>query len=102
MGTVLSERGDSGSAVVRLLRRADNEISKDSTVVRSEVVGIVYGIVQERGGPFVTTFMPIADIVGRIKEKLDLDVSLDGVVDRPEESWDYEVLGKGKSRYDFK
>jgi hypothetical protein len=103
MGTAFSERGDSGSAVVRLVRREDDEVSKDSTVVRSEVVGIVYGIVRERaGGPFVTTFMPISDIINRIKERLDLDISLERVADRPEESWGYEVFGKGKSRYDFK
>jgi hypothetical protein len=102
MGTMFSEWGDSGSAVVRLMRRED-EVCTDSTVVRSEVVGIVYGVVQERaGGPFVTTFMPISNVISRIKERLDLDISLEGVVDGPEESWDYEVLGKGKSRYDFK
>jgi hypothetical protein len=103
MGTMFSERGDSGSAVVRLMRREDDEVRKGSTVVRSEVVGIVYGIVREwSGGPFVTTFMPISDVISWIKERLGLDITLEGVVDRPEESWDYEVLGKGKSRCDFK
>ena len=56
-GTAFADKGDLESAVVRLIRREDDEVSKDSAVVKLEVVEIVFGVVQERaGGPSCDDF----------------------------------------------
>jgi hypothetical protein len=78
-GSGFSNKGDSGSAVVRLLHQVNDGEGKDSLVVRSELVGIVYGMVQEvEKGPIVTTFMPIGSIMDRIRERLNIEIGLDG------------------------
>ena len=101
-GAMFADAGDSGSALVRLVREADAPLEEEAIVVKSELVGIVFAIVQERAaGPYVATFMPIESVIARIREKLQFDISLE-VEDRAEEDWVHEELGKGVSMFDLK
>jgi hypothetical protein len=102
MAAMFADSGDSGSALVRLIREADAPVAEEAMVVKSELVGIVFAIVQEReAGPYVATFMPIESVMARIREKLQFDISIE-VEDRAEEDWVYEELGKGISMFDPK
>lgn len=89
--------GDSGSAVVRLMRTGPG-----LGVSASELVGILHGIVVEaEHSVFVALFMPIELVVSHIREKLGFEVSLD-VPDRPEQKWEHEVFGEGRSSMGLK
>jgi len=102
MGAMFADAGDSGSALVRLIREVDAPVDEEAMVVKSELVGILFAIVQEREvGPYVATFMPIESVMARVRDKLQFDISLE-VEDRTEEDWVYEELGKGISMFDLK
>jgi len=90
MWAMFAEAGDSGPALVRLVRDADAPVDNEAMVIKSELVGIMFAIVQERpAGPYVETFMPIESVIAQVREKLQFDISLD-VEDRAEEDWEYE------------
>jgi len=102
MGAMFADAGDSGSALVRLIREVDAPVDEEAMVIKSELVGILFAIVQEReAGPYVATFMPIESVMAQVRDKLQFDISLE-VNDRAEEDWVYEELGKGISMFDLK
>jgi hypothetical protein len=89
--------GDSGSAVVRLMRTGPAP-----GVSASELVGILHGIVAEGDcSTYVALFMPIQLVVSHIREKLGFEISLD-VPDRPEQRWEHEGFGEGRSSMGLK
>jgi hypothetical protein len=93
--------GDSGSALLRIVRNPAASVETEGAVVKTELIGIVYGIVFEpHSKAYVTMYMPVTDIFERVRLETGRYLSLN-VVDRPEEEWEYEVLGKGRSMYDL-
>jgi hypothetical protein len=94
---MFANSGDSGSAVVRLMLE-----DVDLGVSVSELVGILHGIVAEaEHSTYVALFMPIELVVSHIREKLGFEISLD-VPDRPEQKWEHEVFGRGRSSMGLK
>lgn len=95
-GEMFANSGDSGSAVVRLMRTGPG-----LGVSASELVGILHGIVAEGDYSHVALFMPTQLVVSHIREKLGFEISLD-VPDRPEQKWEHEVFGAGRSSMGLK
>lgn len=94
---MFASSGDSGSAVVRLMRTGPG-----LGVSASELVGILHGIVAEAEySTYVALFMPIELVVSHIREKLGFEISLH-VPDRPEQKWEHEVFGEGRSSMGLK
>lgn len=93
LGTALSDGnfeefvnlGDFGSVVLRFVKE-DLPAVEGPRIIRSECVGILYGIIfEENCKNFVGTYIPIRDVWDQIKVRSDLEIGFD-VPDREEDS----------------
>jgi hypothetical protein len=92
-----ARRGDSGSAVLRVVRDVEGRVA------RVEVVGIIYGVCWEEAHRCLIAFyLPLDDIKATLKQKLGMDISL-AVPDHVSQGmWPYKVYGRGRSIGDLK
>ena len=90
--------GDSGSMIVRLTQHPTNEVSL------TEAAGIVYGIIwEEPHEAFVGLYIPLNDVIKRIEANTGKIVNISVPdVGQAGLAWNYEELGRGKSKYDLK
>jgi hypothetical protein len=96
-----ADEGDSGSALLRFVKKPSDTSPDSARIISSELVGIIYGIVfEEERDCFVATFMPTDRIFHHIHNSLGMNMDLN-VEDSPESDWPHEEIGRGLSTFDL-
>jgi len=92
---MFADEDNSGSALLRF--------GQDSAgnMVRTELVGVIYGVVYEEEQPCkVVTFMPTDRIAKYIKETIGAENSM-AVPEKHNKEWPYEMLGNNLPIFDL-
>lgn len=97
--TDFAKPGDSGSFVLRVVRDPSGSLESEAVVIRTEGVGLLYGIVwEEKHEGFVALYMKMEDVFKEIREGTGLEVELE-VPDADATEWPFTVMGRGRSTY---
>jgi len=89
--------GDSGAGIIRFIKgdvKKDPEEGEPFRIIRSELLGILYGIIwEESRKSHVGVYLPIERAICEIKKSMDIEIPLN-VPDSAEQEWVFKEFGK--------
>jgi len=96
--TDFAKPGDSGSLVLRVVRDPSESVESEAVVVRTEGVGVIYGVVwEEKRQGFVALYMKM-EVFKAVREGAGIEVDLE-VPDVEATEWPFTIMGRGRSSY---
>jgi hypothetical protein len=91
--------GDSGSFVFKVVRNPSEPVESEAVIVRTEGVGILYGVVwEEKREAYVALYMKMEDVFKVVRDGAGIELDLE-VPDAEATEWPYTVMGVGRSTY---
>jgi hypothetical protein len=97
--TEFAKPGDSGSLVLRVVRDPSESVESEAVVVRTEGVGVLYGVVwEEKCQGFVALYMKMEDVFKAVRDSAGIEVDLE-VPEVEATEWPFTIMGRGRSSY---